>query len=86
MIHLATPVEMSNRAVPVGRSVHGTFLARYEHDTVVDGLGPARPVIRVRLGPLPWHVVPARARPDYFFIFQCISLYIRSNFNNLNTK
>jgi hypothetical protein len=28
-----------------------------------------RLVIRAGLGPLRWHVVPARARPSYFFNF-----------------
>jgi hypothetical protein len=29
----------------------------------------ARPVSRAGLGPLPWHAVPARARPGFFILF-----------------
>jgi hypothetical protein len=68
----------------VARHIFGPSQTR--HGPVVDGLGPWRPVIRAGLGPLRWHAVPARARPDYFFISQCISLYIRSNFNGLGIK
>jgi hypothetical protein len=60
------------------RAAHGTTRfgpSRTRHNPVVDGLGLARPVIRVGLGPLPWHAVPARARSGYFLFpsaFLCI--------------
>jgi hypothetical protein len=59
---------MSKWVVPIGRPVerHAFGPSRTRHNPVVDGLGPARPVIRAGLGPLPWHVVPAPARPGYF--------------------
>jgi hypothetical protein len=56
-------LEMSKWVVPVGRPVarHGFGPSRTRHGPVVDGPGPARPVSRAGLGPLPWHAVPARA-------------------------
>jgi hypothetical protein len=64
-------VEMSKWVVPVGRPVarHGFGPSRTRHGLVVDGPGPARPVSRAGLGPLPWHAVPARARPSFFILF-----------------
>jgi hypothetical protein len=62
---------MSNWAVPGGRPVarHDFSPSRTRHGPVVDGPGPARPVSRAGLGPLPWHAVPARARPGFFILF-----------------
>jgi hypothetical protein len=64
-------IEMSKWVVPVGRPVarHGFGPSRTRHGPVVDGLGPARPISRAGLGPLPWHAVLARARPDFLFYF-----------------
>ena len=64
-------IEMSKWAVPVGRPVarHGFGPSRTRHDPVVDGIEPAWPVSRAGLGPLPWHAVPARARPGFFILF-----------------
>jgi hypothetical protein len=78
-------IEMSKWVVSVGRPVarHDFSPSQTRHDPVVDGLGPARPVSQARLGLLLWHAVPARF---FYFIFQCIYLYIRSNFNSLDTK